>query len=131
VIAVFALLSLISDQLVKFLLERFLPDYVVITSQTLVFSNTAAGVISVLFLVLLFGLYWRDRDLIESNLWASLGMGFCFGGAVSNLVDRLGRGGVLDFGLSSVRSNLADILLLVGLFLLFGFYFSRKDTESA
>jgi len=131
VIAVFALLSLISDQLVKFLLERFLPDYVVITSQTLVFSNTAAGVISVLFLVLLFGLYWRDRDLIESNLWASLGMGFCFGGAVSNLLDRLGRGGVLDFGLSSVRSNLADILLLVGLFLLFGFYFSRKDTESA
>ncbi len=130
-IAVFALLSLISDQLVKFLLERFLPDYVVITSQTLVFSNTAAGVISVLFLVLLFGLYWRDRDLIESNLWASLGMGFCFGGAVSNLLDRLGRGGVLDFGLSSVRSNLADILLLVGLFLLFGFYFSRKDTESA
>ncbi|MCD6194746.1 signal peptidase II [bacterium] len=129
-IAIFALLSLISDQLVKFLLERFLPDYVVITSQTLVFSNTAAGVISVLFLVLLFGLYWRDRDLIESNLWASLGMGFCFGGAVSNLVDRLTRGGVLDFGLSSVRSNLADILLLVGLFLLFGFYFSRKDTES-
>lgn len=128
-IAVFAIFSLVLDQLLKFLLSKFLPDYVVITSQTLVFSNTTAGVVSLVFLVLLFGLYWRDKNLIHANFWASLGMGFCFGGAVSNLVDRLSRGGVLDFGFFSVRSNLADILVLAGLFILFWFYLSRRDLE--
>ncbi len=121
--------SIAADQLVKFLFSQFLPDYVVVTPQTLFLSNTAAGAVSLVFIVLLLGLYLRDRQLIHSNLWATLGVGFCFGGALSNIIDRIGRGGVLDFGVAAVRSNLADLLVLAGLIFLFWFYLSRRSLE--
>jgi len=117
------------DQGLKFLFLHFFPSFISISFSTLVFSNKGAVIASIIFLTLLFGLFLRDKKIILADLWACLGLGFCFGGALSNLLDRLARGGVLDIGQTGFKTNLADILVLAGLFMLFYFYFSKREIE--
>lgn len=130
IIFLFSLGVFAIDQLIKFLVYRFAPYYTVLGANTLIFGNIGATVVSFIFVILLLGLILRDKKIILANLWTSLASGFCLGGAISNIIDRLWRGGVLDIGQGRLRTNLADILVFVGLFMLFYFYFSRKNIES-
>ena len=125
------LIVLVLDQVIKFLLLSRFPDLVVISARTFVFSNETAVVFSFLFLILLLGLYLRDKKITISRFLPSLGFGMSFGGAISNLIDRLVRGGVVDFSFKTANSNLADLCLLIGLILLFWFYFSRRSLEES
>jgi len=124
-------LTFILDQLVKFLFLHFAPYYTSINNGALAFNNSQAIVITILFILLIVGLFLRDKKLLSNYLISMLGLGLVFGGSISNLIDRMTRGGVIDLGLLSVRTNIADLAVFVGLFLLFYFYFSRKTIEKS
>jgi len=130
VVVLVALSAFIVDQVLKFVLLRFAPEYTFLSTRTLIFSNSQATVISIIFLILLFGLYLRDKGLLRGSFEGSLGIGLCFGGAFSNLLDRLWREGVLDISFGWFHTNLADVMVLVGLILLFWFYFSTSQRAS-
>jgi lipoprotein signal peptidase len=122
-------LTFVLDQLAKFLFLHFSPYYTSINNGALAFNNSQAIVITALFILLVAGLFLRDRKLLGNYLISMIGLGLVFGGSISNLVDRITRGGVIDLGLFSLRTNLADLAVFIGLFLLFYFYFSRKIVE--
>ncbi|MDD3773803.1 MAG: signal peptidase II [Patescibacteria group bacterium] len=124
-------LSFVLDQLLKFLFLHFLPYYTSVNSGTLTFNNTQAGIVTIIFILLLIGLFIRDRKLIISYSISSIGLGLVWGGSISNLIDRFSRNGVVDLGLGIVRTNLADLAVFAGLFLLFYFYFSRRMIEKS
>jgi len=130
IIFIFSTGVFILDQVIKFLFFKFWPYYTKLGTNSLLGGNKGAIIFSLFFIILLFGLFLRDRKIIVKNFWPSLGIGFCFGGAVSNLLDRILRKGVLDISFFFLNTNLADILVFLGLIILLIFYFSRKDIES-
>lgn len=73
-------------------------------------SLLAMALVLVLFVV---GLLWTQRAL---PIWAAVGLGLLVGAALSNLLDRLVRGRVVDF--IAVRGwrtfNLADAAMVAG-----------------
>jgi lipoprotein signal peptidase len=122
-------LSFFLDQVIKFSFLQFAPYYTSINNGALAFSNTEAIVVTIIFILLLVGLFLRDRKLLSAYAISTIGLGLALGGSVSNLIDRLTRSGVVDLGLGRVRTNLADLSVFAGLFLLFYFYFSRRVIE--
>jgi len=53
---------------------------------------------------------------LADNAWAAIGLGVALGGAASNLIDRLRRGGIVDFidlGVWPVF-NIADAAIVIG-----------------
>jgi len=117
------------DQLSKFLFLYFSPYYTSINSGALAFSNVQATIITIIFLLLLLGLFLRDKKHLTKYFIASLGFALALGGSISNLIDRISRSGVLDLGNKTIGTNLADICIFVGLFLLFYFYLSKRTVE--
>lgn len=92
--------------------------------------------ISVLLIVFLFYLYYKDYVKKErSNLIKDICFGLLFGGVFGNLLDRLTRGVVIDyvslnfFGYSFPIFNLADVSIVVGVILMIVYMFKeeRKD----
>jgi lipoprotein signal peptidase len=121
--------TFVLDQVLKFIFLHFSPYYTSINNGALAFNNSQAIIITILFILLIIGLFLRDRKLLMSYFISSTGLGLVLGGSASNLIDRFTRGGVIDLGLFALRTNLADLSVFVGLFLLFYFYFSRKIVE--
>ena len=121
--------SFVLDQLLKFLFLHFAPYYTSINNGALAFNNVQAIIITIIFILLLVGLFIRDKKLLLPYAISSVGLGLVLGGSLSNLVDRISRNGVIDLGLGMVRTNLADLAVFVGLFLLFYFYFSKRMVE--
>ena len=68
---------------------------------------------------------------------ALLGMCLAFGGGLSNLVDRVVHGRVIDFlnvGVGPVRTgifNVADVAIMVGVALLVGSHYASEHTDRA
>lgn len=116
------------DQLVKFWLLRYLPE-VILINPGIAFGvgNTAWVLGLVLVGILLVGwLYFSSQDRIERLLLAVV-----LGGSLSNLIDRITRGGVVDYlkipHLSSF--NLADVGVIVGIGLLIFRYLSLSRSS--
>ena len=126
------------DQIVKlgllqnFLLGTSIPLIPHFFSMTLV-KNTG-GAFSILtgnvFLLILIGLaflsffvYYIEREKYREKL-EIYGLSFILGGLLGNLVDRIFRGGVIDFldfqlfNYDYPIFNIADIFLVIGVFLL-------------
>jgi len=118
----------IFDQIFKSVFQKFFPSWTILGMNSLV-GGKSALVLSIVFLILLSGLFLRDKKIIAPRLLPSLGFGFCFGGAISNIIDRIARGGVLDIGGQYVKTNPADVFVFAGLLILLYFYFSRKEVE--
>ncbi len=140
-----ALLVIIGDQVTKSLVAKSIAEYAVVpvlpgffnlthTENTGVafgiFSGSPAPwktvlliVVSALLIVAVTGFIWRSRRL---HWEASVGLALVLGGAISNLVDRIRAGQVVDFLDFYWRSyhwpafNLADSAIVVGaIFLVF------------
>lgn len=88
-----------------------------------VFSNNALfitilGIFFLLFLVL------YVKEIKDTTPASTIALGFVLGGVVGNLLDRLIRGHVVDFlgfvifGYHFPIFNIADVLIVVGVFLL-------------
>lgn len=79
------------------------------------------------------------RPLIRTHLWGGrVALGLIYGGAVGNLIDRIGFGYVRDFIKLDLRVfewpafNLADVTIVVGIiFLLFGLVSMPKHAHAA
>ena len=137
--AIIAIVVFISDQMTKAAVESSIPEHSVIPILPGFFSlihakNPGAAfglfsdspapwktavliVISGLLLLTVAGIVWRSRRL---DWRASVGMALILGGALSNLVDRIRLGRVVDFLDVYYRSyhwptfNLADSAIVVG-----------------
>ena len=78
------------------------------------------GVLSTIVLVLM---VWQFYQLTSGKLERVIGLALVLGGIVGNLVDRFGRGAVIDFLLFYYRTfqwpafNIADSAITVGVFL--------------
>lgn len=141
--ALIAVLVFVGDQLSKGAVERLIPEYAVIPVIPHFFnlthsSNPGAAfglfadspaawktvllvVISALLIATVVGVVWRAQRL----QWeAGVGLALILGGAISNLVDRVRFGQVVDFLDFYFRSyhwftfNLADSAIVVGAFCL-------------
>lgn len=138
-----AALVFVGDQLSKSVVERSIPEYAVIPVIPHFFNLThsknpgaAFGLfadspaawktgllvfISALLIAIVLGVVWKSRRL----QWeAGVGLALILGGAISNLIDRIRFGRVVDFLDFYFRSyhwftfNLADSAIVVGAFFL-------------
>ncbi len=88
-----------------------------------ILSENRIFLIFVSFLVLFLFLFYLRKKTPE-NLFSAISLGLVLGGLVGNLIDRIFRGGVIDFldftifGYSFPIFNLADIFIVIGVFLL-------------
>jgi len=138
-----AALVFVGDQLSKSMVERSIPEYAVIPviphffnlthtknpgAAFGLFADSPAAwktvllvVISALLIAIVVGVVWKSRRL----QWESgVGLALILGGAISNLIDRIRFGRVVDFLDFYFRSyhwftfNLADSAIVVGAFFL-------------
>lgn len=136
-------LVFVGDQLSKSVVERSIPEYTVIPviphffnlthsknpgAAFGLFADSPAAwktallvVISALLIATVVGVVWKSRRL----QWeAGVGLALILGGAISNLIDRIRFGRVVDFLDFYFRSyhwftfNLADSAIVVGAFFL-------------
>jgi signal peptidase II len=138
-----AALVFVGDQLSKSVVERSIPEYAVIPviphffnlthsknpgAAFGLFADSPAAwktvllvVISALLIATVIGVVWKSRRL---HWEAGVGLALILGGAISNLVDRIRFGRVVDFLDFYFRSyhwftfNLADSAIVVGAFFL-------------
>jgi signal peptidase II len=91
------------------------------------FSSTdgARIFLSVIGILAVFAIFWMVKKAREDQTRLSVALGLVVGGAVGNLVDRVGFGVVTDFVVWKYGStewptfNVADVTLVVGVALLF------------
>lgn len=113
----------------------FLQDQIgfVLTQNTnIAFSLPISGFLAVaLSVIVLVGLAWYCRKL-PTGVLRDVVFGLIFGGAMSNLLDRLIRGAVIDFVKISFwpSFNLADSAITIG-FLLFLLFFEKLHSVNA
>jgi signal peptidase II len=147
--------AFVLDQVTKGMVERRIPPYETIPVIPHFFNLTmtknpgaAFGlfadsptawktvflvVVSALLIAAVVGVVWRSRRL---DWHSGLGLSLILGGAISNLVDRIRFGRVVDFIDLYIRSyhwytfNLADTAIVVGAFLLiWRVMFSGKEAR--
>jgi signal peptidase II len=134
---------LVGDQATKDMVERWIPPYAVIPVIPHFFNLThtqnagaafglfsdsptpwktaALVIVSALLIATVVGVVWKSRRL---EWEAGVGLSLILGGAVSNLLDRIRFGRVIDFLDFYYRSyhwftfNLADSAIVVGAFFL-------------
>lgn len=102
------LLVVFFDQLFKLLLRMFLPSKIFINQNYIFgfyFDINTIYLILFLFLILVWGYYSREK----------LGQALIFSGGVSNVIDRIYFGGVIDFNFEKlIAFNFADIAIAAG-----------------
>ena len=132
ILFIISVLVLILDQITKLLISKFVKNSTKIIPRILeieIIQNTgvAFGInsgniknifITLVVLVLIINFIKKQFELIDKKTMLSLS--FMIGGGVSNLIDRIFKGGVFDFiKISNFPIfNLADIAIVVGWILL-------------
>ena len=153
--ALIAVGAFIADQVSKGMVERRIPPYEVISviphffNLTLtknpgaafgLFADSPAAwktaflvLVSGLLVAAVAGVVWRSRKL---DWQSGLGLSLILGGAVSNLLDRIRFGRVVDFIDLYVRSyhwytfNLADTSIVLGaFFLIYRVLFTERNSR--
>ena len=138
-IVIIAFLGVFIDQISKFLVTYYMGvgDYFVVIRDFFLLRyirNTGAAwgffsngtmfliIISLIFLYFLIKYVTEERHFTKFSV---LSYGLVFGGLIGNLIDRLFRGYVVDFfsfnifGYDFPIFNVADIFIVVGVFLIF------------
>lgn len=128
--AVLLIATVAADQLTKLVLPKIFNLSVTANPGLPFFGHQLPGFFDwSLYLLLLIAfvfLYWR---FLRASDPGRLALGLILGGAVSNLIDRLARGAVIDFldiGIASL--NLADVAIWVGIAVL-GYNIFRKSSN--
>jgi len=120
-----AIFLILLDQICKFLIKAYFPTLVVLNEKGVF------GILPWWFLIFgIFGILW----LAIKRSWFFQNWGFLLivAGGVSNIIDRVFYGGVVDFiniGQLPVF-NLADVMISLGvIFIIIGFVGKNKKTE--
>jgi len=97
-------------------IKLIINKHAILEGQRLLFLVTWVFVAIWVTLLISHGLVFQNRE-------AQFGLGFALGGAMSNLVDQIRKGGVIDFiGVPAWgMSNLADLAIIFGLCIAFWF----------
>lgn len=84
--------------------------------------------IALTYIILGFGLFLAYKMLNFSRPFSIFAIGIIFGGAISNIIDRIFRGAVLDYINLKIWPvfNLADIFITIGILSLIIFYDKMK-----
>ena len=139
-ILLIALFSIVFDQIIKYIFSTFITGFTVIPGflSFIYVKNTGVAfsmlsnqrifiiVISIILLIILGVFLKRDYlYLKKDDTLTDVTYGFLFGGILGNLIDRIFRGYVVDyvslniFGYDFPIFNLADVLITVGVIILF------------
>ena len=85
--------------------------------------------------LMLTGLFFYTLLSKSLSLMQVLSFSFILGGGISNIYDRLSYGSVIDFmnmGIGSLRTgifNVADMAIMLGLFIMIPFLFQKPEEE--
>ena len=120
------------DQISKILILKFINSNIIIIPKLLEFeivknNGIAFGlnngnfkniIITILVLILIINFIKNQKDVIDNKTMISLAL--ILGGGISNLIDRICRGGVVDFIKISTFPifNIADSVIVIGWILL-------------
>lgn len=94
--------------------------------------NVLLNIFPAILLIVLFVYLLRSRSL---NKWQIIGLAFIVGGGLSNIVDRILFGHVVDFlhmkafGLQTGIFNVADMGIMLGMFIMLPFAFRKEPEE--
>lgn len=85
--------------------------------------------LQIALLVGIFAYLWRHKEILKEY---SLALGMIFGAGISNILDRFIHGGVVDYifwhyGFEFAIFNFADVMINLGVILIFYQAFLRKD----
>lgn len=85
--------------------------------------------LQIALLVGIFVYLWRHKEILKEY---SLALGMIFGAGISNILDRFIHGGVVDYifwhyGFEFAIFNFADVMINLGVILIFYQAFLRKD----
>lgn len=132
ILLIISICVIIIDQITKFLIDYFVRNSIKIIPRILeieIVQNTgmAFGInsgnvknifITVIVIILVINFIKKQFELIDEKTMLSLS--FIVGGGISNLVDRIFRGGVFDYIKISTFPifNIADIVIVAGWILL-------------
>lgn len=139
-IAIISILLIIIDQLSKVCITNFLKspignDYFEIkivrnTGMALGFNDGNLKNIFITVFILSIVIVFIKNQIERLDKKTAIAISMIFGGAISNLIDRIFRGSVLDFIkiFNSYVFNFADLFIVIGWILLIIFIidFSRK-----
>ncbi len=132
------------DQLIKWLVVNFVPEkgyfvferwfgIAVFSNEGVAFGLPMPKVIFyiVVVLILYFLLQKFQKELKQGNLPILLGLTLVITGAVSNIIDRVARGFVVDYFHLFDYSvfNLADVYIVIGIIILIWLEFKKVRSE--
>jgi len=120
-----AVLVMILDQLIKLVFLKYYPE-VVVSNQGMAFGLIDSYSVWLIIILLAFLVIFA----IKTQTPAKLGFGLVFGGGLSNFIDRIFRGGVVDFESTNLPAfNLADLAIIIGV-LLVVLYMLKIDSKT-
>ena len=132
ILVIVLIIVVLLDQFTKFIVDKFISSTLIIIPRILEFTNVknigiAFGInssniknifLSIFVLIIIVNFIIKQFKVIDEKTFFSLGL--MLGGAIGNLIDRIIKGGVLDFIKISTFPvfNIADIAIVTGWILL-------------
>ena len=132
ILVIVLIIVVLLDQFTKFIVDKFISSTLIIIPRILEFtniknvgiafginsSNTKNIFLSIFVLIIIINFIKKQFKVIDEKTFFSLGL--MLGGAIGNLIDRIIKGGVLDFIKISTFPvfNIADIAIVTGWILL-------------
>jgi len=110
--------------LIKLVFLEYFSNFVLV-NHGLVFGLGSKAPTWVIFIILALILVW----VLRAGPQYILGLALIFGGGLSNFLDRLWRGGVVDFKMLWLTAfNLADLAIVIGVLILLYRLFGKEKT---
>lgn len=123
----------LADQFIKFAVNLIWPEIIIANNKILFDLKFNGSEILMLVALILFFIFTISefKSNTGKNQKSVVALSLIFSGGLSNLIDRLLRGGVIDYlNLYFWRINLADIYILAGIIIYLVVIFNRKREVS-